>query len=64
MTIAVDLGRKATKTNKQTNQISFLVAKLKPLIAKRKRASLAREAVINFSIPRAPYQLAIPLSNL
>ena len=35
----------------------FLVAKLKPLVDKQNRASLARGAVINFSIPKAPYQL-------
>ena len=46
------------------SKLVFLVAKIKPLVAKKNRASLARRAVINLSTPRAPYQLAIPLSNL
>ena len=46
------------------SKLVFLVAKLKPFVAKQNRASLARRAIINFSIPTALYQLAISLSNL
>ena len=57
------MGRKeSNQTNKQTKSpvtlcmlfsgVSkvFLVAKLKPLVAKQNRASLARGGIINFSI--------------
>ena len=41
-------------------KLVFLVANLKPLVAKQNRASLARGAIINFYIPRVPHKLAIP----
>ena len=40
-------------------QISFPCSKIKTLVAKQNRASLSCGTVINSSIPRAPYQLAI-----
>ena len=44
--------------------VSKLVFLVKPLETKQNRTSLVRGHIINFSIPRAPYQLAIPLSYL
>ena len=44
------------------SKLVFLVAKLKPLVAKQNGSSFACGALINFSMPRALYHLAMPLS--
>ena len=62
--VSPDLGPNCFTEYSGVSKLVFLAKKLKPLVAKQNRASLLFGAVINFSIPRAQYQLAIPLSNL